>query len=464
MKRAIWWVRRDLRLRANAALVRCAAEGGAVIPVFILDPAILERGRNGAAERRTGFLFGGLRALDASLTDRRGRLIVRRGRPAAVLRELLEESGADMVCAEEDFSPYARTRDEAVAREVPLRLTPGVSIHHPREVVKRDGSPYTVFTPFSRAWQALPFPYPDEAQIPENLDTPADLKSLPLPEVDAPLDFTPGEQEARRRLTRFLEERISPYRDGRNRLDLDGTSALSAYFRFGMISVREAAGAARTIDRAQGGSEGAAAWLNELAWRDFYLSVLFHFPRVLREEFNPAFRSMRWRRDDPALHAWQHGQTGFPVVDAGMRQLLATGWMHNRARMITASFLVKDLLIDWREGERWFSRHLVDGDPAANNGGWQWAAGVGTDAAPYFRVFNPVIQGERFDPLGEYVRRWVPELSGLPARWIHRPWEAPPTELAAAGIALGRTYPPPIVDHARARLRALAVFGEGKRR
>ena len=256
MKRAIWWVRRDLRLRANAALGRCVAEGGAVTPVFILDPAILEGERNGGAERRTSFLFGGLRALDASLRSRRGRLIVRQGRPATVLRELLAESGADMVCAEEDFSPYARTRDEAVAREVPLRLMSGVSIHDPREVVKRDGSPYSVFTPFSRAWQALPFPDPDEAQVPENLNTPADLVSLSLPEVDAPRGFTPGEHEARRRLACFLEERIAAYRDGRNRLDLEGTSALSPYFRFGMISVREAAGAARTIDQAQTGIRG----------------------------------------------------------------------------------------------------------------------------------------------------------------------------------------------------------------
>ncbi len=210
--------------------------------------------------------------------------------------------------------------------------------------------------------------------------------------------------------------------------------------------------------------DGAAAWLGELIWRDFYLSVLFHFPDVLREEFNPAFRAVRWRKDTAGLEAWQQGKTGYPVVDAGMRQLRATGWMHNRARMITASFLVKDLLIDWRAGERWFMRQLVDGDPAANNGGWQWTAGVGTDAAPYFRVFNPVTQGERFDPAGDYVRRWVPELATLPAKWIHRPWDAPPLELRAAGVALGRTYPRPIVDHAQARLRALNVFAQARRR
>ncbi len=468
MKRAIWWVRRDLRLRDNRALQQCLEHGGAVIPVFILDPAILAGASHGEAARRTGFLFWGLRALDASLRTRGGRLIVREGAPAVVLRGLLSEAGADLACAEEDFSPYARRRDAAVGGELPLQLVPGVSVHHPRDVVKRDGSPYTVFTAYSRAWQALPLPAAVTTRGRGVLGTPAALDSLPLPEVPASPEFPPGEHEARRRFSRFLRRRLGDYRHGRDRLAQDGTSCLSPYFRFGMLPVREAAGVARTIVEAETGSgrtaDGAAAWLGELIWRDFYLSVLFHYPTVLHEEFNPAFRAVRWRRDAAGLEAWQHGKTGYPVVDGGMRQLQATGWMHNRARMITASFLVKDLLIDWREGERWFLRQLVDGDPAANNGGWQWTAGVGTDAAPYFRVFNPVTQGERFDPSGDYVRRWVPELAGLPARWIHRPWEAPPIELRAAGVVLGRTYPRPIVDHGEARLRALDVFAEARRR
>jgi deoxyribodipyrimidine photo-lyase len=459
---AIWWIRRDLRLRGNAALQRCLAERGSVIPAFILDPALLRGETHKAAKRRQEFLFDGLRSLDASLRKKGGRLIVRRGVPAGALRELMSETGADLVCAEEDYSPYARRRDAEVSGMLPLRLLPGVSVHHPREVVKRDGAPYTVFTPFSRAWQSLPLPAPEPGRLPKKLNVPAGIGSVPLPEMPVPAGFPAGEAEASRRASRFFAEGVDAYREDRNRMDLDGTSVLSPYLRFGMLSVRELAGSARTVDQARNGAPGAAAWLNELIWRDFYLSVIFHFPGVLRGEFNTAFRSVPWRSDERALEAWQHGMTGYPVVDAGMRQLLATGWMHNRARMITASFLVKDLLIDWREGERWFYRHLVDGDPAANNGGWQWAAGVGTDAAPYFRVFNPATQGERFDPLGDYVRRWVPELAGLPVKWIHRPWEAPPLELRAAGIELGRTYPRPVVDHAQARQRALAAFGAAR--
>jgi deoxyribodipyrimidine photo-lyase len=279
-----------------------------------------------------------------------------------------------------------------------------------------------------------------------------------MPQTKGTHGFPGDEAAARRKLVDFLAGPIHNYAIDRNRLDLDGTSALSAVFRFGLLSAREAANMLSSD-----ADPGPAAWLNELIWRDFYLSVLFHFPEVVRSPFKESFCEFGWRRDSRALACWQEGRTGYPVVDAAMRQLQATGWMHNRGRMIVASFLVKDLRLDWREGEIWFMRQLVDGDPAANNGGWQWAAGTGTDAAPFFRIFNPVTQGRRFDPEGNYVRRWVPELAGLPARYIHCPWEAPHEHLRAAGVRLGRNYPHRIVDHGSARLRALAVFNRAKR-
>ena len=460
---AIWWVRRDLRLHDNRALHEALACSGRVVPLFILDPAILESVSHRKSLRRVSFLFHGLRALDKDLRAKGGRLFVRRGSPARVLSGVIQESGAAMICAEEDYSPYARSRDADVGRLLPLKLFPGASIHHPSGVRKSDGKPYTVFTPFSRTWKALAWPVlRDILPAPLSIETPAALNSVQIPEGEQIHGFIPGEGEARRRLKEFVAGPIFAYATGRDRLGEAGTSILSPYFRFGMVSIREALALASMAMESAGRDNlarlGAETWINELIWREFYMAVLYHFPFVLQTAFRPAFRGIRWRSDTTGLKAWQEGRTGYPVVDAGMRQLSATGWMHNRARMIVASFLVKDLLIDWKHGERWFMQQLVDGDPAANNGGWQWSAGVGTDAAPYFRIFHPVRQGERYDPGGEYVRRWVPELARLPARWIHRPWEAPSGILADAGIRLGRDYPKPLVDHAEARRRALAVL------
>jgi deoxyribodipyrimidine photo-lyase len=462
MKTAIWWIRRDLRLRSNRALAECVEHGGAVVPLFILDPVILKSRTHGKAGRRQAFLFGGLHSLERSLREKGSRLIIRSGLPAKVLSEVVLETGADLVCAEEDFSPYARRRDAEVKGMLPLRLVPGLTVHDPREVVKPDGNPYSVFGAFKRNWTARLRPA-ESVSVPLHLRAPGNVGSHSLPRTTTPEHFPPGEEEGRRRLLRFLRGQVLEYSTARNRLDLYGTSLLSPYFRFGMVSVCDAVEMIRKTAES-GEAPGAAAWLGELVWREFYISVLFHYPHVLRSAFRPEFRDISWRQDRPALNAWQQGETGYPIVDAGMRQLLASGWMHNRARMITASFLVKDLLIDWHEGERWFIHHLVDGDPAANNGGWQWAAGTGTDAAPYFRVFNPVVQGERYDPAGNYVRRWVPELAGLSEKWIHKPWEAPSDVLRSAGVALGRTYPRPIVDHSEARKRALKTFTGIRRR
>jgi len=456
----IWWIRRDLRLDDNPSLTAALRDGSGLLPVFILDPRLLEP----PAAARQAFLFAGLRALDADLRRLGSRLIVRAGDPVIELPRLMAETHAVAVYAEADVSPYARRRDAQVAGAVNLHQIHGLSVH-PAEAVRRaDGGIYTIFTPFSRAWKALPF---SEHTLPAPTAMPPvpGLDSQPLPDTPAPAAFPAGEREARRRLDAFLSGPIDNYADGRNRLDLDGTSVLSPYLRFGMLSARRAAAAALQAARSAPDSaarSGADTWLNELIWREFYQSILFHFPHVLQKAFNPALRQVPWRSAPADLHAWQTGLTGYPVVDAAMRQLAATGWMHNRARMITASFLVKDLLIDWRAGERWFMRQLVDGDPAANNGGWQWTAGTGTDAAPYFRVFNPILQGAKFDPNGEYVRRWVPELATVPDAFIHHPWDMPSAEQRRLGVQIGADYPAPIVDHAAARERVLSAYGASK--
>ena len=460
MKPIIWWIRRDVRLADQVALNAALAGGGAVIPFFILDPFF----DSSQGSARFAFLVQALKHLDQALQQRGSRLVVRSGRPLEVRCGLTAECGAGAIFAEADESPYALRRDAEIQRHLALQLVDG-GVHPAQAVLKADGSPYTVFTPFSRAWRQLPLGAMPPSPAPDHFLAAPLLDSLALPETGSLPGFPASETEAQRRLGQFIQSRLGAYAMQRDRLDLDGTSTLSPYLRFGLLSPRRAVQAARE-GIAQGADaesrRGAETWLNELIWREFYRMILLRFPNVLKSAFRADLRQVEWRNAPGELRAWQQGLTGFPVVDAGMRQLAATGWMHNRARMITASFLVKDLLINWQEGERWFMHCLVDGDPASNNGGWQWTAGVGTDAAPYFRVFSPHLQGQKYDPLGDYVRRWVPELAQVPVQYIHQP-ELMPLELQKARhCRLGVDYPLPLVEHQEARLRALAAYKKAR--
>ncbi len=477
----IHWFRRDLRLHDNPALLEAVERsGGRIVPLFILDDAILHAPATGAA--RVAFMVDALHALDAALRARGSRLVVRHGRPLDILRDLVDISGATGVTWNRDYTPFARRRDARVAamlrsRNVVVVEAEDAVILGPDDVRTGDGRPYTVYTPYWRRWRTLveqrrtvltsATVLPSLAPLPETIESPA------LPSA-ADLGFTTarhippgGESAGVARLTAFVDRNaahgITGYAEGRNLLALPATSGLSPYLRFGCIAPRAALRAALdALERHAPESPAVAAsietWIGELAWRDFYYQILWHHPHVLRRSFKSQYDAIAWENDTMLFDAWREGRTGYPVVDAAMRQLLREGWMHNRARMIVASFLTRDLLIDWRLGERYFMLHLVDGDHASNNGGWQWAAGTGTDAQPYFRIFNPVSQGRKFDPQGTYVRRYLPELEHVPDRYIHEPWMMPPAEQVRVGVTIGRDYPAPVVDHAVQRSRALAIY------
>ncbi|MFN8446634.1 MAG: deoxyribodipyrimidine photo-lyase [Caldilineaceae bacterium] len=468
MSTSIWWIRRDLRLSDAPALQAALQAADQTLPVFILDPKLLHSSYVG--EKRTAFLFDGLRALDQDLRQVGSHLIICSGDPATELTTLCGEHNVTAIYAEADVSPYARQRDERVAQALGerLRFTSGLTIRPLDAALKKDGTPYTVYGHYNTKWKSLGVIHASALlAAPIHITTPPDVKGLPLPEqpTQATSTFFPaGERVAQKRLTDFVTGDNAPvfgYANNRNRPALDGTSQLSAYLRFGMLSLRSATQAAyAALERAANQTARASVevWLDELIWREFYLTILHYFPHVRTGNYHAQFDGIQWLNDADDFAAWCEGRTGYPIVDAAMRQMKTTGWMHNRARMIVASFLVKDLLIDWRWGERWFMQQLIDGDPAANNGGWQWSAGVGPNAAPYFRVFQPVTQGEKFDPDGVYIRRWVPELTHVPKKFIHQPWLMSKSEQLRARCEIGKEYPAPIVDHAFARERVLAAY------
>jgi len=466
MSKTILWMRQDLRLRDNPALA-AAVERGAVIPVYVWSPE--EEGDWAPGGASKYWLHQSLEALDADLRAKGSRLIVTRGPIRDALRALIEESGSDAVYWNRRYEPAAVERDALVKTAlkeegVEARSFNGALLWEPWTVETQQGDPYKVFTPFWKRCQdeevARPLEAPEQIPAPEEWPSSLALDELELePKIDWAdgIDdaWTPGEAGALDRLEKFTAELAPEYGKMRNRPDVDGVSRMSPYLHFGEVSPRTIWHRLRDAypDGSTSAGKNAMSYLREIAWREFAHHLLYHFPETTHQPLRREFEAFPWKPDEESLRRWQKGMTGYPIVDAGMRELWATGWMHNRVRMIVASFLVKDLMIPWQEGARWFWDTLVDADLANNTLGWQWTAGCGADAAPYFRVFNPISQGAKFDPKGKYVRRWVPELESVELANLHAPWEAdsPPSD-----------YPAPIVDHAEARKAALAAYEEVK--
>lgn len=460
----IVWFRRDLRLSDNPALARAAQSGKPIIALYIYETDI-SRPYGGASK---WWLHHSLKALEKSLSALGCPLHIRRGAAHDQLEALTSETGADHIVWNRRYSQADRDRDAQIKSKFKTKNIETESfranlLSEPWEIETKSGSGYyKVFTPYWRAAKnqfeiAPPIPAPKQitafacaAQL--SID---ELTLLPL-SPDWGEKLTPfwmqGEAGANAALTQFLSGAVQSYIPMRDRPDHEGTSRLSPHFAFGEISPRQVWEACKDMPAA------AEKFLAEVGWREFSYVLLFYNPALATKNFKADFDAFEWQENPEALRAWQMGLTGYPFVDAGMRQLWQTGWQHNRVRMVTASFLIKHLMIDWRQGEKWFHDTLVDYDPASNAASWQWVAGSGADASPYFRIFNPFTQGEKFDPDGDYVKKYVPELAGLPKKYIHRPWEAPESILTAAGVRLGETYPRPLVDHKDARERALAAY------
>ncbi|MGA9858704.1 MAG: deoxyribodipyrimidine photo-lyase [Solirubrobacteraceae bacterium] len=457
---ALVWVRRDLRLHDHPALRAALDSSDAVAVAFCFDEALL--GGRHASGPRTQFLLECLHDLDAGLRDRGNRLFVRRGLPQQEIPALARDLGAEAVHFSADVGPFARRRQRQVKRAldesaIAVHAHPGLFVVDALDPIRtRGGDPYTVFTPFHRNWAEQP--RREVVGAPRQLPAPSarvaagtlpSLAALGL-EQECSEPAPGGEAAAREAVRRFLSGPVGDYVDGRNQLTGESVSRLSPYLHFGCVSPRE-------VEERLPRGAGADAFRRQLCWRDFYGHVLGHFPANTRSEFQDRYRgTIRWSRAEKRFEAWCEGRTGFPAVDAGMRQLQREGWMHNRARLLVGSFLTKDLGIDWRWGERWFMRLLIDGDEASNNGNWQWIASVGVDPQPAFRrIFNPARQQERFDPDGSYVRRYVPELERVPDEYLGEPWTMPEEVQEASGCRIGHDYPAPIVDHAQARREAL---------
>ncbi len=466
---ALMWFRRDLRVADNAALYAALKAARRVYCVFVYDTEILDV-LPSRADRRVEFILQSVAELGQELAARGGQLIVLHGSARAVIPRLAVQLSVQAVYANHDYEPAALARDAALAQALqPCEFLTRKDqvIFEKDEILTQGGTPFSVFTPYKNAWlkKLEPFflkAYPVEQYAGNLAKTRGKFKAFSLADIGfsttnlQALGIAGGAAAAQKLFADFAP-RMAYYRDARDFPAKKGPSYLSVHLRFGTISIRELARAAWQSMQ-EGGGEGAATWLSELVWRDFYFMILHHHPRVVGHAFKPAYDAIRWPNDTALFDAWREGRTGYPIVDAAMRQINQTGYMHNRLRMIAASFLVKDLLVDWRWGEKYFADHLNDFDLAANNGGWQWAASTGCDAQPYFRIFNPVTQSERFDAEGTFIRRYVPELARCDARAIHAPWTLSLDAQRAAGVMIGRDYPAPVVDHAAARLRALALF------
>ncbi|MEA2838439.1 MAG: deoxyribodipyrimidine photo-lyase [Bradyrhizobium sp.] len=470
----IVWFRDDLRLSDHPALDAAAKTGAPVICLYVFDELSTNARPLGAAAR--WWLAQSLRALRKSLEAIGSALVLRRGAAAKVIAELARDADAGAVFWNEiAHAPQQAAADQVAGAlneiGVAVQTFPGDLLVTPTDIRNKDGRGFRVFTAFWKRVQSFGDP-PKPLPAPKVLGSLPDIAGAALESWDLEPTrpdwagglretWAPGEASAQKQLRRFLTSGVTGYSSKRDRPDREGTSRLSPHLRFGEVSPRQVWHAARFAAARHPELAGDIdKFLSELGWREFCRHLLFDVPNLAERSLQPAFNAFPWKTDAQALRAWQRGRTGYPVVDAGMRELWHTGTMHNRVRMVVASFLVKHLLIDWREGEAWFWDTLVDADAGSNPANWQWVAGCGADAAPYFRVFNPILQGEKFDPDGTYVRRWVPELGRLPANLIHQPWTATPLELAGAGITLGKTYPEPIIAHKAGRERALAAYGK----
>jgi deoxyribodipyrimidine photo-lyase len=468
----IHWFRDDLRLADNPALAAAHATGRPLVLAYILDEESRESRSLGGASR--WWLDKSLRALGERIGAKGGALVLRRGPAETAIAKLVAETGAHAVYWTRRYGP-ARRIDERIKAAlkkdgVEAHSFNGALLAEPFALKTGSGGAFKVFTPFWKALQAsieIPPPSPEPRAFPaapqivsDALDSWKLHPSMPDWSGGLAQMWTPGELGARKRMLDFMAGPIAGYADGRNIPSQASTSRLSPHLRFGEISPHQVWRAAQhAAEAGQAPVDQVQKFLSEIAWRDFSYHLLYHDPDMGRLSWRRQFEQVDWRMGSKAeLEAWRRGRTGYPIIDAGMRELWATGWMHNRVRMIVASFFAKDLLVHWRKGEEWFWDTLVDADEANNANGWQWTAGTGADAAPYFRVFNPVLQGEKFDPAGDYVRSWVPELAKLAPKWIHRPWEAPVEALGSAGVTLGKTYPLPIIDHDFARKRALETY------
>lgn len=471
-KSSLVWFRRDLRVHDHAALCEALRSSERVFCIFVFDTDILER-LPSRADRRVDFITRSVAELRTALRAAGGDLWILHGCPGIVVPEAARKAGAARVWTNHDYEPDARKRDAAVEaalrkRGIALETRKDQVIFEKDEVLTGQGTPFKVFTAYKNAWldKLDPFylrAYPTEKYF-KHLAPPSAYPERPREWTLKDIGFEPtdldalgiraGMSGAKERWADFLK-RIDRYKNTRDFPAVKGPSYLSVHLRFGTVSIRELA---RAAESRAGRSAGADCWLSELVWRDFYFMILWHFPEVERHAFLKKYDRIVFPGDTKKFNAWREGRTGYPIVDAAMRQLNRTGWMHNRLRMVAASFLVKDLHVDWRKGERYFAEKLLDYDLSANNGGWQWSASTGCDAQPYFRIFNPVSQSERFDAQGDFIRRYVPEVAGFIGKKIHAPWTASAAEQTAAGCVIGRDYPSPIVDHAEARKTALELF------